>query len=47
MDLVKLKSDKAELVIIGSQFRPTLQFPRVELNDGCVILPSIKVCQKH
>ena len=32
--------DKTELLIIGSQFRPTLQFPPVGLNDGSVFLAS-------
>ena len=40
LDVVKQNSDKTELLIIGSQFRPTLQFPPVALNDGSVILPS-------
>ena len=43
MDVVKqieVNGDKTELLIIGSQFRPTLQFPPVALNDGSVILPS-------
>ena len=31
---------KPSLSNFGSQFRPTLQFPPVALNDGSVILPS-------
>ena len=36
----KFNGDKTELLIIGSQFRPTLQFPPVVLNDGSMNLPS-------
>ena len=32
--------DITELLTIGFQFRPTLQFPPVALNDASVILPS-------
>ena len=35
-----LNGDKTELLIIGSHYRPSLQFPPVVLNDGSVILPS-------
>ncbi|RMX50939.1 hypothetical protein pdam_00015439, partial [Pocillopora damicornis] len=37
---LKLNVNKTELLIIGSQFRPTLRFPPVALDDGSVILPS-------
>ena len=37
---LKLNGDKTKLLIIGSQFRPTLQFLLVVLDDGSVILPS-------
>ena len=37
---LKINGDKTELLINGSQFRPTLQFPPVSLDDGPVILPS-------
>ena len=40
LNRLKLNGDKTELLIIGSQFRPNLQFPPVVLNDGSVILPS-------
>ena len=40
LNKLKLNGDKTELLIIGSQFRPTLQFPPVGLNDGSVFLPS-------
>ena len=40
LNKLKLNGDKTELLIIGSQFRPTLQFPPVVLDDGSVILPS-------
>ena len=42
MSLSRLKSkgDKIELLITGSQFRPSLQSPAVVLKDGSVILPS-------
>ena len=36
---LKLNGDKTELFIIGSQFRPTLPFPPIVLDDGPVILP--------
>ena len=34
---LKLIGDKTELLITGSQFRPSLQFPPVVRNDGSVI----------
>ena len=37
---LKLKGDRTELLITGTQFRPTLQFSPVTLNDGSVIHPS-------
>ena len=40
LNKLKLNGDKTELLIIGSQFRPTLQFPPVGLNEGSVFLPS-------
>ena len=40
LNKLKLNGDKTELLIIGSQFRPTLQFPPVGLNGGSVFLPS-------
>ena len=40
LNKLKLNGDKTELLIIGSQFRPTLLFPPVALDDGSVILPS-------
>ena len=40
LNKLKLNGDKTELLIIGSQFRPTLQFPPVALDDGSMILPS-------
>ncbi|KAK2551401.1 hypothetical protein P5673_027802 [Acropora cervicornis] len=42
MSLNKLKfnGDKTELLFIGPQFRPTLQFPQVVLDEGSLILPS-------
>ena len=40
LNKLKLNGDKTELLIIGSQFRSTLQFPPVALDDGSVILPS-------
>ena len=41
---LKLNGDKTELLITGSQFRPSLQFPPVVRNDGDY---SILVCQEH
>ena len=40
LNKLKLNGDITEFLIIGSQFRPTLQFPPVAHNDGSVILPS-------
>ena len=42
LNKLKFNGDKTEfeLLIIGSQFRPTLQFPLVVLDDGSLILPS-------
>ena len=40
LNKLKLNDDKTELLIIGSQFRPTLQFSPVGLNDGSVFPPS-------
>ena len=40
LNKLKLNGNKTELLIIGSQFRPTLRFPPVALDDGSVILPS-------
>ena len=37
---LELNGDKTELLMIGSQFRPTLQFPLVVLDDSSVVLPS-------
>lgn len=36
----KFNGDKTGLLFIGPQFRPTLQFPPVVLDDGSLILPS-------
>ena len=40
LNRLKLNGDKTEQLIIGSQYRPSLQFPPVVLNNGSVILPS-------
>ena len=40
LNRLKLKGDKTEPFIIGSQFRPSLQSPPIVLNDGSLILPS-------
>ena len=40
LNKLKLNGDKTELLIIGSQFRRTLQFPLAVLDDGSLNPPS-------
>ena len=40
LNKLKVNGNKTELLIIGSQFRSTLRFPLVVLDDGSVNLPS-------